>query len=175
MHIRAVEAMVGQKFGHLTVTSHHSRSKGYNCICDCGNKTIVRTTSLKSGRQFSCGCAPRRVALGHRAAKNSIAKNYKQSALRRGHEYSLTFEELEKLISGNCYYCNNTPTLKVALPRHSDFTYIGIDRIDNSIGYVYANCVSCCFICNRAKYILSQEEFLNWIKRLVNFQKEKNE
>ena len=42
--------------------------------------------------------------------------------------------------------------------------------IENSeLGYIKSNCVPCCYICNRAKNILSREDFLNWIKRVYNY------
>lgn len=47
------------KFGRLTVLSR-SENKGnltaWNCICACGNKTIVTSSNLKTGHTKSCGC-----------------------------------------------------------------------------------------------------------------------
>ena len=56
--------MVGQKFGYLTVISKVEPKKNpcgtnrilYNCLCDCGNYTIVDGTCLRSGSTRSCGC-----------------------------------------------------------------------------------------------------------------------
>lgn len=53
------EDLSGRKFGKVTVTSfsHKNKSHSYfwNCLCDCGNKTIKTRTSLLY-RNCSCGC-----------------------------------------------------------------------------------------------------------------------
>lgn len=48
-----------KKFGRLTVIDVNRNEKGkmyWNCICDCGNKTVVMYQSLKDGDTQSCGC-----------------------------------------------------------------------------------------------------------------------
>jgi hypothetical protein len=45
------------------------------------------------------------------------------------------------------------------------FTYNGIDRIDNSQGYIIDNVVPCCTKCNIAKGRQSIQEFKEWIYR----------
>lgn len=46
------------KFNTLTVTSIYSRNKivVWNCLCDCGKETKVRSSNLKNGSVKSCGC-----------------------------------------------------------------------------------------------------------------------
>ena len=51
--------LTGKKFGNLTVISKSdsiNRKSYWICKCDCGNKTIVRASNLKSGHTKSCGC-----------------------------------------------------------------------------------------------------------------------
>lgn len=52
--------ITGQKFDRLTVISRANNSKGgtsrWHCICDCGNKCIVRSDCLRNGNTKSCGC-----------------------------------------------------------------------------------------------------------------------
>lgn len=58
------EDLTGRKFSFLTVESRApSASKGngkkrtmWNCVCDCGNKTVVPASALKNGSRKSCGC-----------------------------------------------------------------------------------------------------------------------
>lgn len=45
----------GLKFGRLTVLKRHS-GRFWRCLCDCGNISIVRADSLKTGNTSSCGC-----------------------------------------------------------------------------------------------------------------------
>jgi len=58
--------LVGQKFGRLLVQSYAGKDKRntklWNCLCDCGNQTIVRYGSLISGGTQSCGCLRRERA-----------------------------------------------------------------------------------------------------------------
>ena len=49
----------------------------------------------------------------------------------------------------NCTYCgDNIPG-------------IGLDRINNTIGYTIDNIASCCTTCNMMKHKLSHQEFIN--------------
>jgi len=79
----------GDYFNYLTVVSHHSREKGYNCVCACGNKTIVKTHALKTGKSKSCGCmqekfrAERVAKNDFKGIKNNIYYNYSKAAERR--------------------------------------------------------------------------------------------
>lgn len=69
---RRVEDLTGQKFGKLTVieraTDYLNRDGTkyiqWLCQCECGNKTIVRATSLKNGHTQSCGCLHHDSAMG---------------------------------------------------------------------------------------------------------------
>ena len=50
---------IGKRFGQLTVTRYHGKTEGahrWECLCDCGNTTIVHQTLLQSGKTKSCGC-----------------------------------------------------------------------------------------------------------------------
>jgi len=52
--------LTGQKFERLTVLDKAGKTKDrnilWNCLCDCGNKSIVKATRLKTGHTKSCGC-----------------------------------------------------------------------------------------------------------------------
>lgn len=54
---------VGIHFGKLVVSRLHGRDRLRNllweCLCDCGNTTIVRSADLNQGKQLSCGCLRR--------------------------------------------------------------------------------------------------------------------
>jgi hypothetical protein len=55
---------VGEKFGRLTVTASRSLDDGeilWGCLCECGNRTEVRTQCLHSGSTKSCGCLRREL------------------------------------------------------------------------------------------------------------------
>ena len=75
---------------------------------------------------------------------------YKNSASRRGIEWGLSDNEVLGITQQPCCYCgerhSNTARLK-----GDEYKYNGIDRADNSMGYVANNCVPCCSQCNAAK------------------------
>lgn len=54
-----MENLSGKKFSRLLVISFSNKNKNryfWNCLCDCGKKTIVRGDGLKGGKTRSCGC-----------------------------------------------------------------------------------------------------------------------
>lgn len=69
----------GQRFGRLVAIGKADRMCGrkcyWDCLCDCGNKKIVRSDSLVGGTIRSCGCLKREAEV-----KNfSIVNNHKQT------------------------------------------------------------------------------------------------
>lgn len=61
----------------------------------------------------------------------------------RGFEFLITKEQWAQLILNPCHYCGIS--LK-SIKRGS-----GLDRIDNSKGYILDNIVPCCYECNMIK------------------------
>lgn len=70
--------MEGLRFGRLTVIGRaenvSSRQAYWNCICDCGNMTVVNGCSLRSGQTKSCGCLWKEKII-----EGSIKHNKKQN------------------------------------------------------------------------------------------------
>ena len=171
--------MDGKRFGMLTATNRLKiipfRSRGMTvrlCYCDCGKETWVVTTKIHNGHTTSCGChkLKSRALSPGRAARNQILDGYKRGARKRGFEWSLTESKFDILTTSKCYYCGCIPsTTKRTRGNNGDFVYNGIDRVDNSLGYVVSNCVTCCEICNRAKRHMLYDDFLDWILQLVNY------
>lgn len=173
-----VKKMIGQKFGRLTIISHHSREKGYNCLCDCGNTTVAKIYELKSGRWASCGCLMREK-LSKRAykglnvsAKHNIFKQYQSAAKRRGYCFNLPKDYFLKLIESPCHYCGAENSMstetKLKLQENDIYYYNGVDRVDNTIGYTVENCVPCCKICNNSKNTLSLKDWKAWIYKIYH-------
>lgn len=56
------EELIGVKFGKLTVIKRSHKSSGkdsrwlWECLCDCGKTSYVRSNNLKSGNSKSCSC-----------------------------------------------------------------------------------------------------------------------
>lgn len=52
--------IINMRFGRLLVLKESGytkdRHKTYECLCDCGNTTVVSRSNLRSGTSTSCGC-----------------------------------------------------------------------------------------------------------------------
>lgn len=55
---RTNKKYIGQRFGKLTVIERATKSteSEFVCLCDCGNKAVVRIGHLAAGTTLSCGC-----------------------------------------------------------------------------------------------------------------------
>ena len=76
-----------------------------------------------------------------------IHTKYRGSARKRGLEFTLTMEQFMTFWQKPCHYCG------------AEIKTIGLDRVDNSVGYVFENIVPCHYRCNLMKSNLTQEEF----------------
>src|SRR5258708_17811448 len=94
----------------------------------------------------------------------SLYSSYTQNATARNYPFELSLEQFKEITQQNCHYCGVEPYQHVW-----DFTYNGIDRIDNAHGYTLDNVRPCCGICNYAKGKSTEQEFFAWIDRLVTY------
>lgn len=95
------QSMIGNNYGRWTVTSDWNRRKSghiyFSCICDCGNKKEVASTSLVNGSSRSCGCLNAEVAV---RSRNKVMlrnrENFKEKVREAvGEEYTF-LEEYKK-------------------------------------------------------------------------------
>lgn len=98
----------------------------------------------------------------HRHTLNGQYHEYKKSAKRRNLTFNLIESDCLQYFNTLCYYCNNP------------IKGIGIDRVDNEIGYELSNLVPCCYRCNIMKHTSNQEDFINQIKLILNNLENKN-
>lgn len=179
------EFQPGERFENLTVVEQSgmlSHGKGrlvpaYLVRCDCGRTKRIRGSNL--GKVKTCGCGrsnPKYCAddLGAGLRVQLCIHNAK----KRGIPFHLSIDEVLELTSGNCWYCGAEPELRrrvwkshtAGWEKTVEFKSNGIDRVDNSLGYIVGNCVSCCRECNRMKSTMSRDEFLGWARRIVDHQ-----
>lgn len=86
----------------------------------------------------------------------------KSRAKKRG-ACNISKDQYFQLISRDCYYCNKS--LK-------DETGVGLDRIDNKLGYLIDNVLPCCSFCNLLRSnLLDTEETKVVIAALKNYWK----
>ena len=143
------------------------------CLCSCGNEVNVTGTALVNRKTKSCGCYKRDFAGKQRklefgeSAFNLLLSSYKYTAKRYGREFLLTKEEFRELVLCNCSYCGRAPHKeKENTCNNGNFKYTGIDRIDNTKGYVKGNVRPCCWQCNNIKSNYDTEDFLLHVKTI---------
>lgn len=79
-------------------------------------------------------------------------------AKQRAYAVELSIEEFEQIVKAPCTYCGDNGQRR------------GIDRVDNSKGYIRENCVACCKLCNYIKRTMTVQDFLAHIKKIHDYQ-----
>lgn len=127
------------------LTEEQKKSKIYPCrkCCLIGNNIIPENGSLK----------------------NKLYYSYKKGSKQRKLEFDLSKDFFFSKVFQNCFYCNKEPSNILFYSKGSDrkIKYNGLDRVDNTKGYIESNIVPCCFQCNKAKQTLSTQDFSKWI------------
>ena len=82
----------------------------------------------------------------------------RRRAKRSKLEFTLTFEQFMFFWQKNCFYCNDK------------IEYIGIDRYDNTKGYIIDNCIPCCARCNRMKLDMDWADWIAHMKKIIETQ-----
>lgn len=177
-HYQVIERTENDRWGHTR----------WICLCNCGTQFVTPARCIQTEQRKSCGCQsykdikhgnqtqdPRQVSL------NAYRNSYIQRCKRDDILWQLTQEQFQELTSQKCHYCKVQPYNKINVyltkagkyrPGNKtmmDKAWIkvnGIDRMDNSQGYLTTNVVTCCKICNYAKRELSYDEFMNWINEV---------
>ncbi len=179
------EDLTGKNFGQLTVVSFAgykgspTKHAHWLCLCTCGDYREARATRLLHSQVVACAkCAKAAASAkggvsrslpGDQSAFRRLTASYKRNAIKRRLDFSLNEHELRDLFQGRCFYCGTSASQTMnSRNLKSTYTYSGIDRKDNSLGYVSGNVVSCCMQCNFAKRELSHQEFIDWISRVYD-------
>jgi len=174
---------VGDIFNRLTIIEIISPTEDlpetrYKCKCQCGTIKNYKIYGLYSGKTKSCGCYNKEKAqkLGYNnklkegnSTENNLISVYRYAAKRRNLDCTLSKSDFHSLFLSKCHYCGKEP-YRIAYRKQcrNTFTYNGIDRLDNKIGYNLDNCVSCCTTCNKAKMSMAVGEFKEWIISIYN-------
>lgn len=74
-----------------------------------------------------------------RASQRGKFNNYQGNARARSLCFQISFEQFQTFWQKPCRYCGDP------------IKTIGLDRVDNSVGYTMTNVVPCCAICNHMK------------------------
>lgn len=172
--------ITNEVYGLLTVIKlagfrkkKNGKSSLWLCQCKCGNMTTVEKGNLKISK--SCGCLRgAKIKSKNEHVLNIIFNGYINKSKERNLEFKLSKDEFLKFITDICYYCGSKglSETKYITKRNIITGYLkhnGIDRINNDLGYLLSNCVTCCKICNRAKSSMDIKDFDKWINDLIKF------
>jgi hypothetical protein len=128
------------------LTAHEKESKRCSrCI-----ETIRRQEAKRVDRE-------RNYKEGYLKHFKTYYKTYYTKAHKRDYEFTLTEDFFLKIISSPCHYC----------AYFKEGEAVGIDRINNSIGYLPENCVPCCEVCNRMKSFYHPAFFVEKAKHIA--------
>jgi len=158
----------GETFGKLTVLGFAGiiqKRAAWHVKCSCGNLKIVDGVHLRKGSTISCGCyKPNKKAVGE-AAFNDLYRRYRNDAKNKNRTFTLTHTQVKEITSSRCIYCGMEPqaVTKYKEAYNGQYTYNGIDRVDNTKGYTIDNVVPCCALCNKMKGTLTSERFINHV------------
>lgn len=172
--------ITGKRFGRLQIVKPIESRNGqwfWECKCDCGNIKTLGSIQLSAGRTNSCGCYRKefRSLMEKEAAINKLYNSYKKTAQRKEYDFELDRFQFLALVIQRCHYCGIEPQ-NTTKPSHfvdkesnTWFIHNGVDRLDNTKGYIEANVVPCCTTCNYAKRTMSKEQFLSWVNRIYKY------
>lgn len=128
---------------------------------DATTKICTSCKTSKHIDEFYSKTAKRRTSkckgcLSHERLSPSVRlQDYKSSARKRGKIFTLTEADIIHLWNQPCTYCGEP------------INGVGLDRVDNSIGYTPENVVSCCKTCNTMKLHLSVDEWVNRMRMII--------
>jgi hypothetical protein len=143
------------------------KGQAFLWVCECGGEIIC------APGKNNCGC----VAFGqlrrdHRHAAQKVYNQYVKDAVRRGKSFDLTEDEFFGIITRPCHYTGAPPS-KLIKTQVGDFYWNGVDRKDNSKGYTLDNCLPCSEHANWAKETRNYDDFIEWLKQVAAFWKDK--
>lgn len=87
---------------------------------------------------------------------------YQRTADLKNLAFELSLENFYDMVQQKCHYCGEFSEKK---------TINGIDRKDQTKGYILDNCVACCKMCNMMKNTLHEDKFLQKIEHILTHNK----
>lgn len=166
-------ALLDQKVGEWKVLDYKVIDGSVKLLvnCSCGTTGYRNFETIAYGKSQSCGCkhseiiTKKQIKPNNHSAKQKIYTNYQQGAKKRNLIFNITLDDLVTITTQNCFYCDETPN-SLYKTKHTEFLHHGIDRVDNNVGYILSNCVSCCKKCNLLKRDVSTQIILRAAKFL---------
>lgn len=108
-----IKDLTGKTFGLLTVIKRADNTKNgiaqWECLCNCGNLTIVRGDSLRRGVTQSCGCFVRAKGVRKNFSQIDVTCDFCGNIFKD--KPSSVNRKIKHFCSQNCYaeYCKTIP------------------------------------------------------------------
>mgnify|MGYP003577130298 CR=1 FL=1 len=139
--------MSGKRIGRLLVMGPgdvQGTTRRWRCLCDCGNEVLVQGSSLRTGRQMSCGCLKAEKARARKTthglggtSENAIWNTMKARCGNPSHEAFARYGGRGIAICER-WRESFAAFMEDMGPRPSERHTI--ERRDNSLGYEPSNC-----------------------------------
>ena len=177
--------LIGKKINALTYVKFSHRANDSNAFgiwkCDCGKEITARIADVVLNRKKSCNCFRLRKKENNSqwTGYKDITGNYwgivKKGAIQRNLEFTITIEYIWDLFIKQNKKCALSG-IELCWPtrcKAGDGT-ASLDRIDSKKGYVYGNVQWVHKTINCIKRDLSDDEFIDWCRKVTMFQVLKN-
>jgi len=140
-----MEDLTGKKFGRLTVVNYFGnkgKTKYYwNCVCDCGRKSIVQRGHLKNGKIKSCGCFHIDKITKHNKSRTKLYHVFQCMKDRCFNKKSLLYKYYgERGITICNKWLKNYELFQQWAYDNGYKSGLSIDRINNNGNYEPSNC-----------------------------------
>lgn len=184
------ENFAGKKIGKLKVIrriKNLKRKRGgievrWLCICECGRKDIRASYQLKrNGRCSQCiACYKEMHANKYKYGPifNAYIRVTKSSAKQRNLPFKVDIKYLLMLLKRQKFKCALSGVTiafaETSKLHQAGYSTASIDRIDSDKGYIKGNIQWLHKTVNLVKRNLSDEEFIEWCKIIVSYQRRKN-
>ncbi len=81
---------------------------------------------------------------------------YRRAAKYKGITFTISFEDFYGFWQEPCFYCGDP------------ISTVGIDRVDNTLGYEVGNLLPCCPICNHMRTNKTFDEYVDQCMKVTN-------
>lgn len=164
------EIKSGESFGLLTTIKIVGKSKNgtniWECECECGGITQVRTSQLKNKTIKSCGCYRKRKNnhkwTGFAGMSGGRLSEIRYRAYKKNMDFDLDCEFLWRLYeekqNKKCAITNLSIDLNIDA---------SLDRIDSNLGYTKDNVWWVHKDINKMKMDLSLKDFINYCEIII--------
>lgn len=167
----------GHLFGDAELSAFEDELAKFRC--SCGEEFTKRKYKpyTDAMRNMMCALCRHKSRVQPFQAERQILRRVRDDAKTRSLAFELEIDWFAETIHLPCHYCGsinmNSSLVIINKPNGDSFKtpykYNGVDRMDNTIGYVEDNCVPCCFICNRAKREMGYDEFMKWLDSMMMY------